>query len=59
MIAEKTEFRTIDELVLQLKGLVLVREILRKRGATRQEIDEHGAEIDRVRTRLAELVQTG
>jgi hypothetical protein len=42
-----------------LKGLVLVRELLRKRGASLEELDEHGAEIDRVRTQLAELVQSG
>ena len=57
MIAQKSDFRRIDDLVLQLKGLVLVRELLKKRGATLDELDEHGAEIDRVRMRLAELVQ--
>ena len=59
MIAEKKEFRALDELVLQLKGLVLVRELLRKRGVSAEELDAHGAEIDRVRMRLAELVQNG
>lgn len=59
MIAEKQNFRALDDLVLQLKGLVLVRELLRKRGATPAELHEHGAEIDRVRTQLAKLVQTG
>jgi len=57
VIAQKSDFRRIDDLVLQLKGLVLVRELLKKRGATLDELDEHGAEIDRVRMRLAELVQ--
>jgi hypothetical protein len=59
VIAQSSNFRRIDDLVLQLKGLVLVRELLRNRGASLEELDEHGAEIDRVRTRLAELVQSG
>lgn len=59
MIAEKQNFRGLDDLVLQLKGLVLVREVLRKRGATTAELDKHSAEIERVRTQLAKLVQTG
>jgi hypothetical protein len=59
MTAQTSNFRRIDELVLQLKGLVLVRELLKKRGASHEELDEHGAEIDRVRVRLAELVQQG
>jgi hypothetical protein len=58
-MAQKREFHAIDDLVLQLKGLVLVRDLLRKRGASREELEEHGAEINRVRTRLAELVQSG
>lgn len=58
MTRQSSNFRRIDDLVLQLKGLVLVRELLRKRGASPEELDEHGAEIDRVRTQLAELVQT-
>jgi hypothetical protein len=49
-------FREIDDLVLQLKGLVLVRELLESRGAGAQEIDAHSAEIERVRERLASTV---
>lgn len=53
-------FREIDDLVLHLKGLVLVRELLETRGAGVQEIDAHSAEIERVRDRLARAVrQTG
>jgi hypothetical protein len=53
------EFRALDDLVLQLKGLVLVRELLRRRGATDDEIDEYSAEIDRVRLSLADFVRGG
>jgi hypothetical protein len=50
-------FREIDELVLHLKGLVLVRELLRRRGAGAVEIDAHDAEIERVREQLARTVR--
>jgi hypothetical protein len=53
------EFRALDDLVLQLKGLVLVRELLRRRGATDDEIDAYSAEIDRVRLSLADFVRGG
>ena len=44
-------FRQLDELVVQLKGLVLVRKILRERGTDVETLD---AEIVRIRERLAE-----
>jgi hypothetical protein len=47
-------FRQLDELLVQLKGLVLVRKILRERGTNVEEID---AEIIRIRERLAEKVK--
>jgi hypothetical protein len=50
-------FHEIDELVLHLKGLVLVRELLRRRGAGAVEIDAHDAEIERVREQLASTVR--
>ena len=50
------EFRALDDLVLHLKGLVLVRDLLRERGATADEIAAHSAEIERVRMRLADFV---
>ena len=53
------DFRALDDLVLHLKGLVLVRDLLRGRGATDAEIDAHSAEIDRVRLRLADAVRGG
>ena len=33
--------REIDDLLLRLRGLVLVRDLLAQRGATAAEIDEH------------------
>jgi len=47
-------FKQLDDLVMQLKGLVLVRKILRERGPNVEEID---AEIVRIRERLAEKVR--
>ena len=48
--------REIDDLLLRLRGLVLVRDLLAERGATTAEIDEHAREADRVRARLAALI---
>ena len=56
----ENRFREIDDLVLQLKGLVLVRELLASRGAAADDIDAHSVEIERVRERLAsEVRRTG
>ena len=52
-------FRELDELVLHLKGLVLVRKVQEKRGAGTDELLMYGQEIERVRDRLAELVRAG
>ena len=46
----------IDDLLLQARGLALVRDILAKRGATSEEIDAHSRELTRVRHELAELI---
>ena len=43
----------IDDLLLQARGLVLVRDLLAERGASRTEIDAHSDELARVRARLA------
>jgi hypothetical protein len=51
-------FRELDDLVLHLKGLVLVRDLRRHRGADAEELGMYGAEIERVRDRLASLVRT-
>ncbi|HYY04484.1 MAG TPA: hypothetical protein VE736_11420 [Gaiellaceae bacterium] len=50
-------FRELDDLVLQLKGLVLVRRLREERGADTGELLMYGAEIDRVREKLATLVR--
>jgi hypothetical protein len=48
----------VDDLLLHLKGLVLVRALLEERGASEAELREHGDAIVRVRAQLAELVET-
>jgi len=47
-------FRQLDDLVVQLKGLVVVRKILRERGTNVEELD---AEIVRIREQLEEKVK--
>ena len=49
--------RELDDLILHLKGLVLVRALLEERGASAAEVEAHTAEIERLRERLAEVVQ--
>ena len=45
----------LDDLLLHIRGLVLVREILRQRGASLAELDQHTAELERLKSRLAEI----
>ena len=45
----------LDDLLLHIRGLVLVREILRQRGASPAELDAHTAELERLKSRLAEI----
>jgi hypothetical protein len=47
--------RRVDDLVLQLKGLVHVRALLESRGASVEEIAAYSEEITRVRGELARL----
>jgi hypothetical protein len=47
----------IDTLLLRIRGLVSVRELLRERGASAEELEEHSAEIGRLQWRLAQLVR--
>jgi hypothetical protein len=58
-MGELSKFRELDDLVLHLKGLVLVRKVREARGADADELEMYGAEIDRVRNRLAEFVRAG
>jgi hypothetical protein len=51
-------FRELDDLVLRLKGLVLVRRLRERRGADADELAMYRAEIDQVRERLAGLVRS-
>jgi len=54
-----SRFQELDELVLRLKGLVLVREIREGRNADDKELELYSTEIERVRDRLADLVKNG
>jgi hypothetical protein len=47
----------VDDLVLQLKGLVHVRALLETRGVSPEELEAHSDEIARVRADLAERVK--
>ena len=49
--------RELQDIVLHLKGLVLVRGLLELRGASGAELQEHSDEIERLRDRLARRVQ--
>ena len=46
----------IDDLLLGLRGLVLVGDLLAERGATEAELSAHAEEADRMRAQLAELI---
>ena len=52
-------FRKVDDLLLHLKGLVLVRQVRERRGADEGELLMYGVEIERVRNQLAMLVRSG
>ena len=47
--------REIDDLLLHIRGLVLVREILGQRGASEAELEAHTAELERLKEQLAQL----
>jgi hypothetical protein len=48
--------REIDDLLLDARGLALVRDLLEERGASSGEIESHVRALDRVRARLVELI---
>jgi hypothetical protein len=50
-------FRELDDLVLHLKGLVIVQGLREQSGADDLELAQYGAEIERVRKQLAEYVR--
>ncbi|HYZ75756.1 MAG TPA: hypothetical protein VE596_00140 [Gaiellaceae bacterium] len=50
--------REVDDLLLDLKGLVHVRALLESRGASSAELEEHTTAIERLRGRLAELAKS-
>jgi hypothetical protein len=52
-------FRKLDDLILHLKGLVLVRRVRERGGADEGELLMYGVEIDRVRSQLARLARSG
>jgi hypothetical protein len=49
--------RRIDDLLLQLKGLVHVRALLETRGVSPAELAKHTDAISRVRDELAQLAR--
>ncbi len=48
--------REIDDLLLDARGLALVRDLLEERGASTGEIASHTRALSRVRARLVELI---
>ena len=48
--------REVDDLLLDVRGLALVRDLLVERGATSEEIQSHERALARARRRLAELL---
>ncbi len=53
MAADGLLSREIDDLLLHVRGLVLVREFLTRRGATATELEAHDREAERLREELA------
>ena len=49
--------REIDDLLLHVRGLVLVRALLAARGASSAELDAHTTELERVRRRLSDVIR--
>ena len=49
-------FRELNDLILHLKGLVLVRKLRERRGADSGELDMYSEAIERLRDQLADVV---
>jgi hypothetical protein len=47
----------IDELLLQVRGLALVRDLLTKQGASEGEVAAHDHALERKRNYLADLIR--
>jgi hypothetical protein len=45
--------RHLDDLLLEARGLALVRDLLAERGASAAELDAHTRALERVRAELA------
>jgi len=56
--AESRQRDEVGELLLRIKGLVYVRAILEERGVAPAVLDEHSRELERLRDRLAQAVQS-
>jgi hypothetical protein len=48
--------REIDDLLLHVRGVVLVRALLAERGVSEEELDAHTRELERLRRRLTLLI---
>jgi hypothetical protein len=59
LVGTEPSFRRLDDLVLQLKGLVLVKALRERSGADEGELGMYRTEIARLRDDLAELVRCG
>jgi hypothetical protein len=49
--------RDVDDLLLHIRGLVLVHDLLAERGASTSELRAHRDEAERLRDRLADLIR--
>jgi hypothetical protein len=58
VVINHRKFSEVDDRLLHLKGLILVRGLLERRGASEAELRQHSDEIARVRAELAQLVET-
>jgi hypothetical protein len=50
--------RHLDELLLEARGLALVRDLLAERGASAAELEAHTRALERVRAELAGRIAT-
>jgi hypothetical protein len=49
--------RQIDDLLLHARGLEVVRDLLTKKGASRDEVAAHSRALESTRARLADLIR--